>query len=106
MANPAIKFVVIPPAGAQFPATAVLRANESRLYFDLPSTVGPNGPQKTIAFANASSRIVVYLGNAPDRDSVDGFFNLTIQFAGADGRTSTLTVPIHEIDQDRNDTDH
>ena len=106
MANPAIKFVVIPPAKAQFPATAILTANEQRLYFDLPSTVGANGPRKTISFANASTHVVVYLGNAPDRDSTDGLFSVKIDFVGADGRTSTLVMPVHEIDQDRDDGLH
>jgi uncharacterized protein (TIGR03437 family) len=101
MANPAIKFFVVPPANAQFPATAVLTANEQRLYFDLPSTVGANGPSKTISFPNASARVSVYLGNAPDRDSADGFFQLKILFTAADKQTSTLTLPIHEIDQDQ-----
>src|SRR5258707_990587 len=46
MANPAIKFFVSPPGNAAFPATAVLSASSTRLYFDLPSEVGANGPTK------------------------------------------------------------
>jgi hypothetical protein len=106
MANPAIEFVVIPPTTAQFPATAVLTADEQRLYLDRPSTVGGDGAEKTIPFADGSTRVTVFLGNVPDRGSNDGFFHLHIPFVGADGRTSAVTIPIHEIDQDRNDSAH
>ena len=101
LANPAIKFFVVPPANAQFPATATLSANDQRLYFDLPSTVGPSGPTKTISFQNPGAPVAVYLGNAPDRDTTDADFQLSIQFTGADNQTASLTVPIHKIDQDQ-----
>jgi uncharacterized protein (TIGR03437 family) len=101
MANPAIRFQIIPPPDAAFPASALLSANDQRLYFDLPSLVGANGPTKTIQFASASSKEVVYLGNAPDRDSADGDFQLMIQFTDANKKVTTLILPVHEIDQDQ-----
>ncbi len=103
MANPAIKFFVIPPSNAKFPATAALTANDQRLYFDLPSTVGASGPSKTISFPD-SSPVAVYLGNAPDRDTIDGYYQLAILFTGADGQSTSLTIPVHKIDQDRPST--
>lgn len=100
MANPAIRFTIVPPPGAKFPATATLSAGEPRLYFDLPSEAGPDGPRKAIDFPDATP-VAVQLGNVPDRDSADGSFELHIQFTDGSGRISMLTLPIHEIDQDR-----
>ena len=101
MANPAIEFFILPPADARFPARATVSADNERLYFDFPSTFGPQGPATHIVFPNASTKVPVYIGNAPDRDSADGHFHLRIAFTGADGRTESLAVPIHEIDLDR-----
>lgn len=103
MANPAIKFYVRPPADAAFPATAMLSANHPRLYFDLPSQVGADGPTKVISFPNASARVPVYLANFPDRDTLDADHRLSIRFRGADGRERSLTLNVHEIDQDTED---
>jgi uncharacterized protein (TIGR03437 family) len=101
MANPAIKFQITAPPDAAFPASATLTANNQRLYFDLPSTIAASGPSKTVQFPSASSKATVYLGNAPDRDSVDGNFQSTIQFTDANKKVTTLVLPIHEIDQDQ-----
>jgi hypothetical protein len=103
IANPAIKFFVIPPANAVFPGTATLSANNPRLYFDLPSQVGPSGPTKTIAFPDATSIVPVLLSNFPDRDTLDDNHQLTIQFLGADGAPTSLILNVHEIDQDKID---
>jgi hypothetical protein len=46
IANPVIKFFVLPPTRASFPIKAVLSADNPRLYFNLPSTVGPHGQQR------------------------------------------------------------
>lgn len=101
LANPAIKFFVIPPANSAFPATAQLSANDPRMYFDLPSQVGPIGPTKTIAFQSASSRVPVLISNFPDRDTLDSDHLLSIQFTDASTAQTTLTVTVHEIDQDK-----
>jgi hypothetical protein len=102
MANPAIKFFVVPPQNASFPGSAALSADNARLYFDSPSQVGATGPTKTIAFANASTRVPVYISNFPDRDTSDGQYHLTVQFTGGDLQQTSLTMNIHEIDQDTN----
>src|SRR5213080_1201477 len=53
IANPAIKFFVVPPADAAFPARAVLTSREPRIYFNLPSEIGARGPRKVIEFTKA-----------------------------------------------------
>src|SRR3954452_9446169 len=48
LANPLIKFFVLPPTNAVLPGTATLTANGARLYFEAPGNVSPTGPSKTI----------------------------------------------------------
>src|SRR4051812_2278376 len=100
MANPAIKFFVIPPTNATFPATATLSADGVRLYFDLPSTVDPIGPTKTLSFTNAAQRVPVQISIFPDRDCLDENYSLSLRFRSASGDTQSTTLPIHVIDQD------
>jgi putative Ig domain-containing protein/VCBS repeat protein len=100
LANPAIKFLVSPPQDGSFPATAVLSADNVRLYFDLPSQNGASGPTKTITFANASTQVPVLMSSFPDRDASDGHYHLSILFTGANGQQTSLTLDVHEIDQD------
>src|SRR5678815_1226951 len=50
LANPAIKFFVMPPADTAFPAKVVLTSQGSRIYFNLPSEIGLHGPRKIIEF--------------------------------------------------------
>jgi hypothetical protein len=101
MANPAIKFWITPPADAAFPATARLTAHGARLYFDLPSEVGANGPTKTITFAHTAAKVPVYLAIFPDRDSADENYQLTIQFQDAHGQQKSTSINIQVIDQDK-----
>src|SRR5208282_4465453 len=70
IANPAVKFYLVPPPGAIFPAKAVLSARESRLHFDLPSDVGPGGPRKEVIWQKHEKRSV-YCSIFPDRDGQD-----------------------------------
>ena len=70
IANPAVKFYLVPPPGTGFPARAVLSAGESRLRFDLPSDVGPNGPRKEVTWQK-QEKLPVYLSIFPDRDGED-----------------------------------
>jgi hypothetical protein len=101
MANPAIKFFVVPPQNAAFPATAIITADNARLYFDLPSQVGAAGPSKSITFADAFARVPVLISNAPDRDTSNGHHHLTVQFTGNDNQQMSLVIDVHEIDQDQ-----
>jgi hypothetical protein len=100
MANPLIKFFVVPPADAVFPGSATLKANGARLYFESPGNVSPSGPTKIISFANAASRVPVQISIFPDRDGVDEDYSLTIVFTGADARRQTNSIGIHVVDQD------
>ena len=101
MANPAIEFFIVPPPDAHYPAWATVTANNERLYFDFPGTFGETGPSTHVYFADAHTKVPLYIGNAPDRDSEDGHYQLTIRFTDSARQTSILMIPIHEIDQDR-----
>src|ERR1700743_3700303 len=57
MANPLIKVYLLPPLGVPLPAFATLTINNSRLYFEEHSSVGPNGPRKTILFSRSAQRV-------------------------------------------------
>lgn len=100
IANPLIKIFIVPPADAAFPASAILKANGARLYFDSPGNVSPSGPTKTISFPSATSRAPVRLSVFPDRDALDEEYSLTIVLTGPDKKSSTNTVKIHVLDQD------
>ena len=102
MANPAMRLFVTPPTNVAFPGTAVLTSSEPRLYFDVPSEAGPNGPTKTITVANVSSSAPFYLSIFPDRDTIDENHSLSIQFTDANGVQKSTTVNVHVIDQDEN----
>ncbi len=100
MANPLIKFFVLPPTNAVFPGSATLTVNGVRLYFESPGSVSSGGPSKTVSFANAAARPAVRLSIFPDRDSLDEDYALSIVFTGANSVRQTNTVPVHVIDQD------
>jgi hypothetical protein len=100
MANPAIKFFLTPPAGAALPARAVLSAREPRLYFNLPSQAGPEGPCKEVVF-RTPEKAAVHVSIFPDRDGKDEDHTLKIAFTDADGKKQTLSLPVHVLDLDR-----
>ena len=98
IANPAIRFYVRAPAGARLPARATLSANGSRLYFDLPSETGEDGPRKTLTFSDPAKPVPVLMSVFPDRDGLDEDATLTLRLEGS---AVTTRVPIHVVDQDR-----
>lgn len=100
LANPLLKFYILPPTNGVLPGTATLTADGERLYFDTNSTVSVAGPSKTISLTNASTGVPVRLSIFPDRDSLDENYTLMIVFTGANAAKQTNTVPIHVIDQD------
>jgi len=100
LANPLIRFYVLPPTNGVLPGSATLTANGARLYFDTTSNVGTNGPGKTISLTSAGAGVPVRLSIFPDRDSLDEDYTLTIIFTGANSAKQTNTIPIHVIDQD------
>jgi len=103
LANPAVKLTFTPPAEIKrFPAKVTLSISEPRMYFDLPSKIGANGPSKTITFRNASSKVVVYLSIFPDRAGKDEDQLLKYSVIDADSRELNGSINIHVFDQDEN----
>lgn len=102
MANPAIRFFVQPAADAVLPVKAVLKAKEPRLYFDLPSGTGADGPRKELRF-ESRAKAAVSLAIFPDRDALDEHHALDLELVDAKGHRQALSLPIHVIDQDPTD---
>jgi hypothetical protein len=100
VANPAVKFFLIPPSDATYPAKAVLTAAEPRLHFDLPSEIGPDGPRKEVVW-HQREELPLYLSIFPDRDGEDEHHRLQIEFHDAHGNGRSLNVPVRVIDQDQ-----
>jgi hypothetical protein len=100
IANPAIKFFIVPPAGTTFPARVVLTSPEPRVYFNLPSETGPRGPRKVIDFKK-QEKVPVLVSIFPDRGGKDRDLALQIEFRDALGREQSLKLPCHVIDQDK-----
>src|SRR5258708_27374033 len=59
MGKPAIAVDVVPPSDAAFPVQATVTANETHLYFDLPSDTRPQCPRTQLTLS----------GNEPTRSS-------------------------------------
>src|SRR5215207_2043721 len=102
IANPAIKFFIVPPEDAAFPARAVLTSKEPRVYFNLPSEIGAEGPRKVVVFKNRE-KVPVLASIFPDREGKDRDLDLQIDFEDASGRKQVLKLRCHVIDQDRNE---
>jgi hypothetical protein len=100
IANPAIKFFVVPPADAAYPARAVLTSPEPRVYFNLPSSIGARGPVKVLEFKKGE-KLPVLVSLFPDRDVAERDLVLQLTFLDALGRRQVLKLPCHVIDQDR-----
>ena len=100
IANPAVRFFILPPPDAAYPATVVVRAREPRLLFDLPSEAGPHGPKKEIRLPRPE-KTSLYVAIFPDRDSRDQDDALDVEFTDARGERQTQRVPVHVVDQDR-----
>jgi hypothetical protein len=96
MANPAIEFFIAPPDGAMLPVTVSLAANDPRLYFDLPSAAGPQGPRKEIQIASRDLASV-YIAIFPARKKHNAEHGLAIQMRDARGRQWRDTFSVHEI---------
>ena len=95
IANPAMKYFVELPG-----ATATMSSSEPRLYFDLPSSAGPNGPTKALVSEGPTQAAEFYISIFPDRDTSDESHTLTIRYVGGGGRVSSQTIDVHVIDQD------
>jgi len=100
MANPLIKFYLLPPTNAVLPGSATLTANGARLYFDNTSSVSPIGPSKTISLTSSITAVPANLSIFPAHTSPDGTYTLTIVFTAADNAKQTNSLPIQIIDED------
>lgn len=102
LANPAVTFMVTPPAGSSLPVKAELSSKAVRLYFDMPAKATANGPYKILNFNDAKAQIV----NAaifPDRDGGDEKHTITIRFTDNKKMQTTMELPVCVIDQDQPD---
>ena len=95
IANPAMKYFVEMPG-----ATAILSSGEPRLYFDLPSWAGPNGPTKALVSEGPTQAAEFHISIFPDRDTSDESHTLTIRYVVGGGRVSSQTIDVRVIDQD------
>ncbi len=101
IANPAIRFFIIPPPRARYPARVILRSDEPRLYFDMPSTAGPDGPRKEIRL-DRPEKTPVSVSIFPDRDDRDEDDTVEVEFVDAGSQRQSVRLPVHVVDQDRN----
>lgn len=96
MANPAIEFFIIPPSDAVFPVDVTVKAAEPRLYFDLPSEAGPNGPGKQLHITNAAP-VGLSVAIFPARQKKKLDTSLDIQMSDARGRKWQVSAPVHVV---------
>ena len=95
IANPAMKYFVELPG-----ATATMSSSEPRLYFDLPSSAGPNGPTRALVSEDPTQAAEFHISIFPDRDTSDESHTLTIRYVVGGGRVNSQTIDVHVIDQD------
>jgi hypothetical protein len=100
IANPAIRIDLVPPPDAAYPVRFLIRAKEPRLYFDLPSRSGPDGPRKEVVL-KGPERSSMAVSIFPDRDGRDEDHTLEVEALFADGQRRSLELPVHVVDQDR-----
>ena len=94
MANPAIQFSILPPGEAVLPVKATLSAAEPRMYFDLPSEAGAQGPRKEITF-ESGRKLAVSASIFPARHKRAFDTALQIQFVDARGRRWVFNLSVH-----------
>jgi hypothetical protein len=104
MANPLMKFYLLPPTNAVLPGSTTLMANDPRLYFGTPSSVTTNGPSTTLSLSSSTTATPFYLSIFPAHTSPDTNSTLKIVFTGANNAKQTNTVPIQVIDEDTHST--
>ena len=96
MANPAIEFFIAPPDGAMLPVSVTLAGNDPRLYFDLPSTAGPQGPRKEIQISTREPDSV-HIAIFPARKKHNAEHLIGILIRDARGRQWRDSLPVHEV---------
>ena len=99
IANPAMKYTVKAPSGTTVPRVT-LSSSEPRVYFNLPSWNGAEGPRKELNLSGTSSQAEFYISIFPDRDGLDETHSLIIEYRDFNGGSHTETIDIHVVDQD------
>ena len=100
IANPAMRYVVKPPKGSKFPMRVDLSSTEPRMYFNLPSHTGPDGPTKSLLVGPQSSDGSFFVSIFPDRDSADETHELVFEYMDSLGVDRRKIIDVHVIDQD------
>ena len=96
MANPAIEFSVSAPPAARLPVKVLIAANDPRLYFDLPSHAGPQGPRKEVRFLS-SAPVAVHIAIFPARKKHAAQHTLAVVMTDASGHRFQANLPIFEV---------
>lgn len=102
IANPLIPLRITPPADFEFPMTVTLTADDTRIYFNMPSATLASGPRKVMLFETWEP-LKFYVSIYPDRDGEDELHTMTITFIDAERRSAKICVDVRVIDQDRNE---
>jgi hypothetical protein len=98
IANPAIKFFIVPPRGVTFPARAVITCKEPRVYFNLPCELGPTGPRKVVEFKDKDKQpVLVSIFQSRTGGETDP--TIDILFQDARGRRQALKLKCNIVDQ-------
>ena len=85
IANPAIKFFILPPPNARYPARVVVRAGEPRLYFDLPEHERGRTARGRRSGSIAPRRRPCSSRSSPTGTALDEDYALEVEFTDADG---------------------
>ena len=97
IANPAVKLTLRFSRKDRWYVT--LKSSEPRLYFDLPSETGPEGPRKNLSMTTTAPEATFYIAIFPDRDTRNETHTLEIRYTNSN-RWTGETIDVHVIDQD------
>ncbi len=100
MANPLIKFRLVPPLDAALPGAFTLSANGGRLYFNNPCQPSANGPTSTRPVTEPNKPVIVKMSIFPAHTASAAPWALKVVFTDANKISQTNTVAIHVIEQD------
>lgn len=103
IANPAIRFRLVPGPRLYLPARVKATATGDRLMFDLWSEVGPQGPSKTIFLDQDRKPVTFWMSTFPDSDGRSEQHTLRLEVTDANESTAVIEIPVHVLDQDRPD---
>ncbi len=100
MANPLIKFRLVPPLDAALPGTFTLSANGERLYFNNPCQPGADGPKAFRPVTEPDKPVVIKMSIFPAHTAIAGPCTLKVVFTDANNISQTNTVAIRVLEQD------